>query len=161
MDYNPSFPMDPNGPVSAPSVSMPKDMEQERINAPDFIMNAKRAEARKANPPRIAGPKNDNWMPARIITEDVEFRPHKEQEKLMSGRKARIGDLTKQILTMHFDAMKKFRRAEKYLSRISKDEEENPTEKIIRARKIVAKGPPITKAEAQEQAYEQLVKFGW
>jgi len=79
----------------------------------------------------------------------------------MSGRKEKIGDLTKQILSMHFDAMKKFRRAEKYLAKIDKDEEEYPSDKTVKARKIVAKGPPITKAEAKEQAYEQLVKFGW
>ena len=100
-------------------------------------------------------------MPATIITENVEFRSRKEQDKLMEGRKARIGDLTNQILSMHVDQMKKYKRAKKRLEGLSKDEEEHPSDRTIKDRKIVRRGPPITKREAQDQAYEQLVKFGW
>jgi hypothetical protein len=153
--------MDLDAPAAAPSVQLPQEARQEAVMAPDFVMSKKRKRFREKHPPRMSSDQEQNWMPPRLITENVEFRSRKEQDKLLAGRKERIDDVTKQILSVHVDAMKKFKRAKKRLANLTKDEEEHPSERTLKDRQIVKRGPPITKEEARLQAYEQLVKFGW
>jgi hypothetical protein len=149
--------MDNNSPLSAPSVNLSPEAERENTNAPDFVLNPER-ENKPA--PKMSVEQNQNYMPAHIINENVEFRPYKEHKVIEDQRQAKLGTLTDQILSMHVDAMKKYRRAKKRLKNLTQDELENPTERTVKDRKILRKGPPITKAEAKAQAYEQLVRYG-
>jgi hypothetical protein len=161
LNYNPTVPMDMDAPMAAPSVALPAKIQEVNAREPDFVMNEARAEARRRQPPAKAVEQQQNWMPPHIVTEDVEFRKYEDQKKLDEGRKSRIDDITREILALHVPAMKKYRRAQKRLTELTKDEQEHPTEQTLRDRRIVRKGPPITKEEARTQAYEQLVKFGW
>jgi hypothetical protein len=153
--------MDLDAPAAAPSVQLPQEARQEAAMSPDFVVSKKREKIRKKRPVQMSSDQARNWMPSKLITENVEFRSRKEQDKLLSGRKERIDDVTKQILSVHVEAMKKFKRAKKRLANLTKDEEEHPSERTLKDRQIVKRGPPITKEEARLQAYEQLVKFGW
>lgn len=160
LNYAAEVPMDLDAPVSAPSVALPVAAQQAAISDPDFIINKRRLQKQARNP-RQTPSQERNVMPRRVINEGVEWRPHNAQVELNQKREEKLEEATKKILSLHVNAMKKYRRAEKYLAGLSKDEAEYPSERTIKMRRIVAKGPPITKAEARTQAYEQLVKFGW
>lgn len=153
-----SFPV----PDSAPSVNTDQiggGADQYNATFRDFVPSDDKR-YRDAHNPRKMARDNTNSMPSRVINEGVEWRSAKDQAKIDEQRVGSVDLLYKRILEMHKEGIRAYMRAKKFIEGCTKEQLEKPDEKIRGKLKILRKGPPITKAAAKEQAFEQVVRRG-
>lgn len=153
-----SFP----APDGAPSVDTDKiggGADQYNASFRDFVPSEDKR-YRDAHVPRKMSRTNDNVMPTRVVNEGVEWRSGKDQAVIDKQRVGSVDLLYKRIMEMHKEGIRRYMRAKKFIEGCTKEQLEKPDEKIRGKLKILRKGPPITKAAAKEQAFEQVVRRG-
>lgn len=159
MNYAPSFPIESGSPtqVNTDGRAMQRAAEQN----PDYVPSDYRRRLQAAGERRtMSSDREKNWMPQKIINEGVDYRSGKDQAKLTEKRKGKLDLVIRSIFDTHREAFKRYKKAKAHMMSLTPDQRESPSVQTKKAKVIVDKGPPITKKQAEQDAWERVVRHG-